>query len=62
VIDRNEIVTLRFNAGGLLISPTGRALDRAAEGERLRVINLSSRVTVTARRRVRAWRWLGTCP
>jgi flagella basal body P-ring formation protein FlgA len=48
VIDRNDIVTLRFNAGGLMISTDGRALDRAAEGERLRVINLISRVTVTA--------------
>jgi flagella basal body P-ring formation protein FlgA len=48
VIDRNDIVTLRFNAGGVMISTDGRALDRAAEGERLRVINLISRVTVTA--------------
>jgi flagella basal body P-ring formation protein FlgA len=48
VINRNDIVTLRFNAGGLLISTDGRALDRAAEGQRLRVINLASRVTVTA--------------
>jgi flagella basal body P-ring formation protein FlgA len=49
VIERNEIVTLRFNARGLSIVTEGRALDRAAEGERLRVINLSSRVTVAAR-------------
>jgi flagella basal body P-ring formation protein FlgA len=48
VIDRNDIVTLRFAAGGLMIVTDGRALDRAAEGERLRVINLSSRMTVTA--------------
>jgi len=48
VIDRNDIVTLRFAADGLMIVTDGRALDRAAEGERLRVINLSSRMTVTA--------------
>ncbi len=49
VIDRNDIVTLRFVASGLMIVTDGRALDRAAEGDRLRVINLSSRMTVTAR-------------
>jgi flagellar basal body P-ring formation protein FlgA len=48
VIDRNEIVTLRYGAGGVLIVTEGRALDRVAEGERLRVLNLSSRNTVTA--------------
>ena len=48
VIDRNEIVTLRYGAGGVLIVTEGRALDRVAEGERLRVLNLSSRTTVTA--------------
>jgi flagella basal body P-ring formation protein FlgA len=49
VIDRNEVVTLQYNAGGADLDLTeGRALDRAAEGERLRILNLSSRVTVTA--------------
>lgn len=48
VIDRNQIVTLRYDAGGILIVTEARALDRVAEGERLRVINLSSRNTVTA--------------
>lgn len=48
VIERNDIITLRFNQGGLLIVTEGRAMDRAGVGERLRVINLSSRTTVTA--------------
>jgi flagella basal body P-ring formation protein FlgA len=48
VIERNEIVTLQFRQGGLLILTEGRALDRAGVGERLRVINLSSRSTVSA--------------
>ncbi|RFU13719.1 flagella basal body P-ring formation protein FlgA [Rhodobacteraceae bacterium W635] len=48
VIERNDIITLRFNHGGLLIVTEGRAMDRAGAGERIRVINLSSRTTVTA--------------
>lgn len=48
VIDRNDIVSLRFSANGLVITTDGRALDRAAEGEQIRILNLSSRVTVTA--------------
>lgn len=48
VIGRNEIVTLQYTAGAISIVTEGRALDRAAEGERLRILNLSSRVTVTA--------------
>lgn len=48
VINRNEIITLQYNANGLLIVTEGRALDRAGIGERLRVLNLSSRTTVTA--------------
>ncbi len=48
IVERNEIVSLRYNHGGLLVITEGRALDRAAEGEALRVINLASRQTVTA--------------
>ena len=48
VINRNEIITLQYDANGLLIVTEGRALDRAGIGERLRVLNLSSRTTVTA--------------
>ncbi len=47
VINRNEIVILRYSAGGLTITTEARALGRAGVGDRLRVINLSSRSTVT---------------
>jgi len=48
VIERNDIVTIRFEQGGLLIITEGRAMGRAAAGDVLRVLNLSSRNTVTA--------------
>lgn len=47
VVDRNELVTLQYTNGGLLIITEGRSLDRAGLGERLRVQNLASRATVT---------------
>ncbi|MDV7141382.1 flagellar basal body P-ring formation chaperone FlgA [Tropicimonas sp. TH_r6] len=46
-IERNQIVMLVFNQGGLAISTEGRSLSRAAIGERVRVMNLSSRNTVS---------------
>jgi flagella basal body P-ring formation protein FlgA len=48
IIDRNAIVTIRYAHGALTIIAEGRAMDRAATGEVLRVMNLSSRSTVTA--------------
>ncbi|MEL7116605.1 MAG: flagellar basal body P-ring formation chaperone FlgA [Pseudomonadota bacterium] len=47
VIDRNQIVTLIFSRGGLTIATDARALDRAGIGDMLRVMNLSSRSTVS---------------
>lgn len=49
IVDRNEIVPLIFQSGGLLIATEGRALGRAGVGEIIRVMNLTSRNTVTAR-------------
>lgn len=49
VVDRNEIIPLIFTSGGLVITTEGRALGRAGPGEVIRVMNLSSRNTVTAR-------------
>ena len=49
MVERNQIVTLRFRRGGLVIEAEGRALDRGAEGVRVRVMNLLSRVSVTGR-------------
>lgn len=47
VIDRNQLVTLVYRSGGLSMAAEGRALGRAGVGDRLRVMNLSSRQTVT---------------
>ncbi|WP_298437087.1 flagellar basal body P-ring formation chaperone FlgA [uncultured Jannaschia sp.] len=47
VIARNTLVVLVFRRSGLTITSEGRALGRAGEGEPVRVMNLSSRTTVT---------------
>ncbi|WP_299654754.1 flagellar basal body P-ring formation chaperone FlgA [uncultured Jannaschia sp.] len=47
VVQRNATVPLVFNRGGLTITLEGRALGRAGEGEPVRVMNLSSRNTIT---------------
>lgn len=49
VVDRNQPVTLVFDHGALIISTEGRALGRGAVGEVIRVMNLSSRTTVSGR-------------
>lgn len=46
VITRNQIVRLHFSGGGLRITTEGRALERGAIGDRVRVMNLSSRATL----------------
>lgn len=47
LVQRNQIVVLRFRRGGLTIVAEGRALGRAGAGERLRVMNLASRSIVS---------------
>lgn len=47
IVDRNDLVTLVFDHVALSITAEGRALGRGAAGERIRVMNLSSRTTVT---------------
>jgi flagella basal body P-ring formation protein FlgA len=47
LVQRNQIVSLIYLAGGLAISTEGRALSRGSEGETVRVINLGSRTTVS---------------
>ena len=47
LVERNTLVSLVFLRGGLEIRADGRALARGAEGEEIRVMNLSSRSTVT---------------
>ncbi|KIC20646.1 flagellar basal body P-ring formation chaperone FlgA [Leisingera sp. ANG-Vp] len=49
IIERNDLVTLFFRQGGLTIAAEGRSLGRGAAGDAVRVMNLSSRTTVTGR-------------
>lgn len=49
VVDRNQLIPLIYDGGGLLISTEGRALGRAGVGEVIRVMNMQSRTTVSAR-------------
>lgn len=42
-VERNEAVVLIYTSSGLNIQADGRALGRAAVGERIRVMNLSSK-------------------
>jgi flagellar basal body P-ring formation protein FlgA len=47
-IERNQLITLIYQNGNLLISTGGRALDRAGPGDVIQVMNLTSRTTVNA--------------
>lgn len=47
VVDRNDIVTLVYARDGLQIMAEGRALSRGGVGDIVRVMNLSSRTTIT---------------
>lgn len=49
ILERNQLVIMVYNTGQLLISAEGRVLSRAGVGEMVRVMNLSSRQTVTGR-------------
>ena len=47
VVERNQLVRMIYNEGGLSIATEGRALDRAGPGDLVRVMNLNSRQIVT---------------
>lgn len=47
IIERNQIVKLVFSTGTLSISADARALGRAGPGDLLRVMNLTSKSTVS---------------
>jgi flagellar basal body P-ring formation protein FlgA len=47
LVGRNQAVSLIYMRGALQIETEGRALDRAAVGETVRVMNLASRRTVS---------------
>lgn len=47
IIERNQTVKLNYFHAGLSIVTEGRSLDRAGPGDRIRVMNLDSRSTVS---------------
>lgn len=47
LVERNAIIPILYVNGGLRLSAEGRALGRGAVGDRIRVMNLSSRTTVS---------------
>jgi flagella basal body P-ring formation protein FlgA len=47
LVERNQLVMLRYASGALVIETDGRALGRGGLGERVRVMNLDSRNAVT---------------
>ena len=49
IIERNQIIPLIYQSDGLTISTEGRSLARAGPGEIVRVMNLTSRSTVSAK-------------
>lgn len=46
LVERNQIVSLRYVGAKLAISTEGRSLDRGGVGDRVRIMNLSSRATI----------------
>lgn len=46
IVTRNQVVRASFFANGLQIITDARALERGAVGDRVRIMNLSSRATV----------------
>lgn len=48
LVKRNDIVSIEYRHGALAIIADARALDRGAAGDRIRVMNLGSRTTITA--------------
>lgn len=47
LVDRNQIVTIYYIAGPLVIAAEARSLSRGGVGDAIRLMNLSSRNTVT---------------
>ncbi|MDO5658253.1 MAG: flagellar basal body P-ring formation chaperone FlgA [Paracoccus sp. (in: a-proteobacteria)] len=48
LVDRNQIVRVRYQAGGLTITAEARSLGRGGAGDEVRVMNIASRSTLTA--------------
>ncbi|MEM9581649.1 MAG: flagellar basal body P-ring formation chaperone FlgA [Pseudomonadota bacterium] len=59
LIDRNQVIPLAFRVNGLTIKTEGRALARGGFGDRIRVINLESRTTISGRIDETGTVWVG---
>lgn len=46
LVDRNQIVSVRYVGNRLMITTDGRSLERGGVGDRVRIMNLSSRTTL----------------
>ncbi|MEP1332008.1 MAG: flagellar basal body P-ring formation chaperone FlgA [Lentilitoribacter sp.] len=46
LIERNQIVQIKFAGSQLIINTEGRALERGGVGDRVKIMNLSSRATI----------------
>lgn len=46
LVTRNQIVLLRFETAGLVITTEGRSLERGGIGDRVRIMNMDSRATL----------------
>lgn len=55
LVERNQFVMLVYDTGGLRIVTEGRVLGRGAEGDRVRVLNLSSKQAVSGMIRADGW-------
>lgn len=49
LVAKNSLVTMRLNTGGLSLTAQGRAVEDGGEGDAIRVTNVQSKLTVTAR-------------
>lgn len=49
IVERNQIVTLNYRAGGLTIRTEGRALARGSTGDVVEAMNLTSKTRVSGR-------------
>ena len=49
ILERNQMVVMRFRRGALTIFSEGRVLDRAGAGERVRVMNMDSKTVIFGR-------------
>jgi len=49
LVERNQIVVVGYHAGGLSIETEGRALGKGGAGDVIRVLNIASRATLSAR-------------